>query len=261
VRARRALEALCRSYRKPVLAYIRNHGYDDASAEDLTQAFFARIVESAGLPAADPKKGRFRTYLLVTLQRFLIDANKHTNAIKRGGHTHLRSLDSLNGMECIDQRTPERAFEQAWAAAVLRRALRKLRTEVKAAGKVEMFDHLSEFLAERPDEADYSRVAHILNLRRNTVAVAVHRLRVRLRELVREQLADTAANAAEVERPEQIWIQQLATRMPFGRLLVAVANKHARQLWAMLARGEAYDPHAWIKHPMVQRNAKTMVAA
>jgi len=200
VQARRAFNALCRNYRPPVLAYVRHCGYDAASAEDLTQAFFTRLVERGGLPNADPRRGRFRTYLLSALQHFLIDARAQASALKRGGNTRPRSLDSIRGTKCLDDLTPERAFERAWAHALVHKALRKLRAEVKVVGKVELFDHLSEFLTEHPDESDYSRIAQTTNLRRNTIAVAVHRMRVRLRELVREQLADTAANAADVER-------------------------------------------------------------
>jgi len=203
--ARRALDTLCRNYRPPVLAYIRSHGYA-GDAEDLTQAFFTRFVEQAYHRNADPERGRFRAYLLTALKRFLLDAEDQAHAVKRGGRVRVRSLETLTGIEdsgrngIADEHTPDRAFQRAWVHQVIRTALRKLRNEAKAAGKVELFDHLSEFLAERPDEADYARVAEALNLRRNTLAVAVHRLRSRLRELVREQLADTAADGDELQR-------------------------------------------------------------
>jgi len=204
--ARRALETLCRSYRPPVLAYIRSHGYASDSAEDLTQAFFARFVEQAYHRNADPERGRFRAYLLTALKRFLLDADDQAHAVKRGGRVQVRSLETLTGVGDTggngipDERTPDRAFQRAWAHQVIRTAMRQLRAEAKAAGKLELFESLSEFLAERPDDADYARVAAALNLRRNTLAVAVHRLRSRLRELVREQLADTASSAEEMQR-------------------------------------------------------------
>lgn len=197
--SRRALDALCRSYREPVLAYVRSCGYDAASAEDLTQAFFTRFIEQAGLPNADPTRGRFRTYLLTALQRFLIDAHHQSVAIKRGGRVKLHGLDAIDD-DVADRSTPERAFQRAWVHALVREALRRLRAEAKAAGKLELFEQLREFLAERPGREDYERVARALNLRRNTLAVAVHRLRARLRELVREQLADTSADAADIAR-------------------------------------------------------------
>jgi RNA polymerase sigma factor (sigma-70 family) len=200
--ARRALETLCRNYRPPVLAYIRGHKYDSDAAEDLTQAFFERFIENSYHLSADPQRGRFRALLLTALKHFLLDADDKRHAVKRGGRAQVRSLDASSSDDSLnrvaDKQTPERAFQRAWVHAVIQNALRKLRNEAKTAGKGELFDELSEFLAERPDDADYTRVAEKLGLRRNTVAVAVHRLRNRLRELVREQLADTASDDAEL---------------------------------------------------------------
>ena len=202
--ARRALETLCRNYRPPVLAYIRGHNFDDESAEDLTQAFFEHFIARSVHLSADPERGRFRALLLTTLKRFLIDEGDRAHAVKRGGRAQIRSLDTTSSDDTAnavtDRQTPERAFQRAWVHALIQTALRRLRQEAKEAGKLEMFDALSEFLAERPDEADYTRVAQKLGLRRNTLAVAVHRLRNRLRELVREQLADTAAASEDLAR-------------------------------------------------------------
>lgn len=217
--ARRALETLCRSYRPPVLAYIRGHGYDATSAEDLTQSFFARFVEQAYHLNADPERGRFRAFLLTALKRFLIDSDYHDAAVKRGGRVQIRSTDSMtdsdNSMNRMsDQETPERSFERAWVHTIIEGALIKLRAEAKSAGKAALFDQLSEFLGERPDEADYERVAAALNMRRNTLAVAVHRMRHRLRELVREQMADTAANVAELDNEIKDLHKSLQGLMP-----------------------------------------------
>ena len=189
VRSRRALETLCETYRSPVLAYIRSHGSPADEAEDLTQAFFARFVERADHAHADPVRGRFRAFLLTALKNFLTDAHDRAHAAKRGGYAVVHSLDSqvesMQGGALADEaETPERAFDRAWARTVLQTALNRLRDEADAAGKSVLFAHLREFLIERPDEADYARVAQALSLRRNTLAVAVHRLRRRLRELV-----------------------------------------------------------------------------
>ena len=202
--ARAALESLCRTYRPPVLAYIRRRGYSVESAEDLAQTFFTQFLEQAYHADADPARGRFRAFLLTALKRFLIDANNEAHAIKRGGNVQFRSLEQSttdgNTLDNLaDTETPERAFERSWAAALLESALNRLREEAVHAGKQALFEQLSEFLTERPDEADYARVAAALNLRRNTLAVAVHRMRHRLRELIREELAQTTSTHAELE--------------------------------------------------------------
>ncbi len=194
--ARAALEALCRTYRPPVLAYIRRQGHHGDSAEDLTQAFFARFLEQGYHASADPSRGRFRALLLTALRRFLINAGVEARTARRGGGIRFEPIDedaALAGGE-----TPEQAFDRAWAAAVLGAALRRLRSEADQAGKRELFLQLHPFITEAPDESDYARVAAALGLRRNTLAVAVHRLRHRLRELVREELADTAGNRDEL---------------------------------------------------------------
>ena len=200
--ARAALDRLCRTYRPPVLAYIRGRGYTADVTEDLAQTFFARFIEDAYHTSADPTRGRFRAFLLVALNRFLINQEAEAHALKRGGDISMRRLDDshLNLADIAgDSGGPEHAFERSWAVAVLEAAMRKLRTEAEDAGKLPMFEQLAEFLTERPDEADYERVARSLNLRRNTLAVAVHRLRHRLRELVRAELAQTTAAREDLE--------------------------------------------------------------
>lgn len=202
--SRKALEKLCRTYRAPVIAYIRGRGAGRDDVEDLAQAFFARFIERAFHAHADPARGRFRAFLLTALKNFLADARDEAGARKRGGGFQFRTLDSLGSSQTsqdgiADSDTPEAIFDRAWAQAVLESATRRLRQEARAAGKAALFDALSEFLIERPDEADYARVAELLGMRRNTLAVAVHRLRNRLRELVLQELADTAADSNDLE--------------------------------------------------------------
>lgn len=197
-RARAALEVLCRTYRPPVLAYVRSHVRTHDAAEDLTQAFFARFLERSWYADADRERGRFRTFLLTALKRFLIDADAEAGTLKRGGGYRIESLGgAVETLESGD--SPERAFERAWAEAVLGAALARLRAEAERAGKLALFESLSEFLIEPPDEADYARVAAQLQLRRNTLAVAVHRLRHRLRDFVREELAETTADRVDMD--------------------------------------------------------------
>jgi RNA polymerase sigma-70 factor (ECF subfamily) len=200
--ARVALEALCRTYRPPVLAYIRGRGYPLEAAEDLTQTFFTRFLEHAYHADADPERGKFRAFLLTALKRFLINSDMEKHALKRGGAMRFDALSTDSGDYALADNTnvsPEAEFERGWAVAVLDSALAKLRAEAERAGKGALFEHLQEFLTERPDEEDYASAAAALNLRRNTLAVAVHRLRHRLRDLVREELAQTTVDRENLE--------------------------------------------------------------
>ena len=196
--ARRALEALCRTYRPPVLAFVRSRGYQPDAAEDLTQAFFARFLERAWHSSADPARGRFRSFLLTALKRFLIDANAEAGALKRGGAFRFETLDETQDDGGTQER-PEHVFEREWAQAMLDAAFARLRAEARNAGKLPLFERLSEFLIEPPDDSDYERAAAELNLRRNTLAVAVHRLRHRLRELVRDEISQTISGRGEMQ--------------------------------------------------------------
>lgn len=193
--ARAALEQLCRTYRPPVLAFVRFRGYAADAAEDLTQAFFTRFLERAWYSAADPNRGRFRSFLLTALKRFLIDADAEAAALKRGGGVRFQTLDDDEAWMDAAGDTPDAVFEREWAHAVLRVALARLRAEAEQAGKLALFQRLGEFLIERPDEAEYARAAEDLHLRRNTLAVAVHRLR----ELVHEELLETTSSPTELE--------------------------------------------------------------
>ncbi len=198
----RALDELCRVYRPPVLAYVRRFSGGDAQAEDLTQAFFEQLLLNRTHDAADPQRGRFRVFLLITLKRFLIKQSVQAQTIKRGGGRATYSLESEEefGAVAIDPDTPDAAFERGWAAVVVRQAIQRLQEEAAAANKLELFRALRGFLLESPEADDYARLAVSLGLRRNTLAVAIHRLRQRLRELVREELADTVAEAEHLEQ-------------------------------------------------------------
>jgi RNA polymerase sigma-70 factor (ECF subfamily) len=192
--AHAALEILCRTYRAPVLAYVRRRTGDNETAEDLTQAFFLEFIRRAWHAGADPARGSFRAYLLTAVKRFLADQHAAAHRAKRGGGTVFERIDAADEIEIAGDDDPESAFERDWALAVLAAALARLREEAEAAGKLALFDRLREFLTERPADADYAQVATMLNLRRNTLAVAVHRLRHRLRELVRAEIDETTGN-------------------------------------------------------------------
>ena len=196
--ARAALEALCRSYRPPVVAYVRSRGYAPEAADDLVQGFFLRFLDHAWHAGADRERGRFRAYLLTMLKRYLGSAETEAHAQKRGGGVRIEALDEADGA-VGDDATPEQTFERAWAITLLGRAVSRLRCEAEEAGRIALFDALKTFLVERPDEADYARVADRLGVRRNTLAVAVHRLRHRLQELIREELADTTGSEDDLD--------------------------------------------------------------
>jgi RNA polymerase sigma-70 factor (ECF subfamily) len=199
--ARAALEHLCRIYRNPVVVYVRRVVASPQDAEDLAQAFFLRFLEQRYHADADPARGKFRTFLLTALKRFLANAWDAERAVKRGGGAKPQALESdvLATLAVDAGAWPDREFERAFALAVLDNALKRLRAEAEDAGKGRLFDALHEFLIEPPEPARYAEVAAELGMRRNTVAVTVHRMRERLTELVRTELAETVSNPADVE--------------------------------------------------------------
>ena len=197
--AQEALEQICRAYRGPVLSFVRRSGYAPADAEDLTQEFFARLLEQGWHARADPALGRFRSYLLTALRRFLLDAQDSARARKRGGDQVHVDADETNGLAAPERESPEQAFTRHWMKTVLDRAMRSLEGETRAAGKAELFARLHGFLGESPEPSVYVRMGEELGLRPNTIAVAVHRLRHRLRALVRDELLQTVADPAALD--------------------------------------------------------------
>ena len=199
--ARLALDGLCEAYRPAVLAYVRLRGYGPNDAEDLTQGFFTRLIEKESHASADPARGKFRAFLLTLLKRYLINADVSASRVKRGGGKATLSDDAIanTAADAGAEGDPERAFELAWAVTVVDRAVARLRGEAEGAGKLALFDQLQDFLVELPDEPDYARVADQLGMRRNTIAVAVHRMRQRLRALICMELADTVADPDDVD--------------------------------------------------------------
>lgn len=196
-----ALEHICRDYRAPVLSYVRRAGYSAADAEDLTQEFFARLLERRWHAKADPTLGRFRSYLLTALRRFLIDARASATRRKRGGgHQKVDFEHTCETVPAAASESPEQAFTRHWMSTVLEHAVRRLRAEARDAGKLELFDRLVGFLGEPPDPSVYKALAAELGMRSNTIAVNVHRLRQRLRSLVRLELLQTVADPASLDQ-------------------------------------------------------------
>ena len=197
-RSRAALEELCAAYRPPVLAYVRHSGYGRADAEDLTQSFFLRFLESGWYGRADPERGRFRSLLLTTLRHFLSDQRAQATAGKRGGtDTHEGDVD----VEQIAGGTdPEVAFTRAWMETVLERAMGRLHVECARAGRADQFRQLSSTLVERADAAELQAQAEACGMRANTLAVQAYRMRQRLRQLVRLELLQTVGSREALEQ-------------------------------------------------------------
>jgi len=202
--ARDALEHLCRLYWYPIYAHVRQTVNDPHDAEDLTQEFFRLLIEKNYLGAVDRQRGKFRSFLLVAVKRFLINTHKHDTRLKRGGGQKLISLD----LELAENRlqtdlaaglSPEQIFERRWAQTILDQTLQQLRQEYVASGKQQLFDALSGFLTEESRFGDYTQVADRLGMSASTVAVTVHRLRQRYRQLLREAVRPTVAHAEEIE--------------------------------------------------------------
>lgn len=192
---RLALEQLCRQYRPAALAFVRATGLDLDAAEDLVQGFFERFLARRMHADADPARGRFRVFLRVALRSFIINEGIAADRQRRrpAGFEAGLDPDALG-----DDDGPERAFERAWNLALLDRAMQRLADEAALQGKAALHAQLREFLVERPDGEDYARVAASTGLRTNTIAVAIHRLRQRLRQLVEEEVRHTVVDAGDV---------------------------------------------------------------
>lgn len=202
--AQAALEQLCRTYWYPLYAYARRQGCDREDALDLTQEFFARLLTKNYLARADPHKGKFRSFLLAGIRNLLCDERDKAHRLKRGGRQRVISFDQQAaedryGLEPVDEMTPERLFERSWAATLLERAAIRLREEYAAAGKVELFEQLTEFRLDAPEHRAYASVAARLGWSESAVKSAIRRFRQRHHQLVREEIAHTVANPAEVD--------------------------------------------------------------
>jgi RNA polymerase sigma factor (sigma-70 family) len=201
--ARRALATLCEHYWFPLYAFVRRAGHSAEDAQDLTQEFFVRLLDKNFLAAADGQKGRFRTFLLTALKRFLANEYDRVRAQKRGGGQRFVSLEGMEPearyrREPADTLTPERIFEQQWALTLLEQVLAQLQADMTADGKAALFDALKGHLT-GGRAAGYAATAASLGTTEGAVKVAAHRLRRRYRELLREEIAQTVASPDEIE--------------------------------------------------------------
>lgn len=201
--ARAALEDLCQTYWRPLYVYARRRGYSPEDAEDLTQQFFAWVLERDWLERADQKRGRFRSFLLTSMSHFLSNEWDKSRAQKRGGG-RVVSLDreeaeGLYAQEPSGQLTPEQSFEWRWALALLERVMDRLSAEFGRQGKEDLFAALKPCLLGRRGDQPYAALASKLGMTEGSVKVAVHRLRQRYRQLLRDEIANTVDNPEEIE--------------------------------------------------------------
>lgn len=202
--ARAALEKLCRTYWYPLYAYVRRRGHSPEDAQDLTQEFFAQLLERQSLMCADPNLGRFRSFLLTAMNHFLIGEWKKTQAQKRGGGCPVLSLDWAGAaerfdLEPADNSAPDRIFEKQWALALLGEVLGRLEEEYRTEDKTELFAALKQTLMGTRESQPYGELAARLDMNENAVKVAVHRLRKRYRELIHNEIANTLGEREDVE--------------------------------------------------------------
>ncbi len=199
-----ALEELCRAYWYPIYAFIRRRGHSAEDAADLTQSFFATLLEKEYLADADQQRGRFRAFLLTAVSRFLSKQHDRAAAQKRGGGQRILAIDVVDGEaryqhEPSHDLTPQRIFERRWALTLLDRTLAGLRHEHEAAGKLALFDALKVFLTGETGTPPLRQVAAELQLTEGAVKVAVHRLRQKYRDALRSEIAQTVAGQGDVD--------------------------------------------------------------
>jgi len=203
-RARAALESLCQTYWYPLYAYVRRRGYSPEDAKDLTQGFFACLLERQSLANADPDRGKFRSFILGAMNHFLADERAKLQTQKRGGGHKILSLDLMAAEERFDlepssdDATPDKAFDKQWAAALLNEVLTRLEDAYQREGKMSLFMELKQTLMGTRESQPYAMLAKRLSMNEVAIRTAVHRLRKRYRELLREEIARTVSSPEEV---------------------------------------------------------------
>jgi RNA polymerase sigma factor (sigma-70 family) len=199
-----ALEKLCRTYWRPIHGFIRRQGIRPEEAEDLTQGFFALLLERRDLNAVRKEKGRLRSYLLVSLKHFLADEHRRATAVKRGKGLRLIPLEELRAnepadMEPADPLTAERIYERRWASTLLEQVLTRLKDEYRKAGNAALFDRLKQLLPDEPGAPSQAEIAAKLGMAENAVRQAFHRFRQRYQLLLRDEIAHTVATPSDIE--------------------------------------------------------------
>lgn len=199
-----ALASLCQAYWFPLYAYVRRCGHNSHDAHDLTQGFFARLLDKRDLQSVDPGKGKFRSFMLACVKHFLSNERDRNNAIKRGGGRTIVSIDvdraeQRYAVEPADHLTPEKLFERQWALTLLEHTLATLHDEAVKAGRGEVFDRLQPHLVGEATNETYADHAEILSMTEDAIKATVYRLRKRFQKRLRERIAETVADDSEVE--------------------------------------------------------------
>jgi RNA polymerase sigma-70 factor (ECF subfamily) len=199
-----ALESLCGAYWYPLYAYVRRHGFSKEDAEDLTQAFFAKLLERRDFAGLKQENGRSRAFLLAALKNFMANERDHAGRLKRGGAITHFPLDCQSGetqFQIADRtmRSPDEAYDREWAVALLEQVIVRLREEWAAEGKADRFEQMKIFLTVGKGEIPHAEKAAELGMEETALRVAVHRMRKRYRELLRREVAQTLADPAMVE--------------------------------------------------------------
>jgi len=202
--AQEALEKLCRTYWRPIYGFIRRQGTGAEDAEDLTQGFFALILERKDLNTVRKEKGRLRSYLLTSLKNFLADETRRALAVKRGKGQRLIPLDDIRERERVDversdELTADQIYERRWAFTVLEQVMARLRDEYRSAGNLRFFEQMKQMLMDEPDRPSQAQVASEFDMTENAVKQAFYRFRQRYQTLLREEIAHTVAMAGDIE--------------------------------------------------------------
>lgn len=202
--AQKALEKLCSTYWRPIYGYVRRHGAGTQDAEDLTQGFFALLLERKDLNRVRREKGRLRSYLLTSVKHFLADESRHAMALKRGKGQRLIPFDDIQERDRIetehsDRLTADQIFERRWAFTVLDHVMTRLCEEYRDAGNVRFFDQMKKMLMDDPDRPSQAQVGNELGMTENAVKQAFYRFRQRYQTLLRDEIANTVAAPGDVE--------------------------------------------------------------
>jgi len=202
--AQAALEKLCRTYWRPVYSFVRRQGSGPEEAEDLTQGFFALLLERRDLDAVRREKGRLRSYLLTSLKHFLASEQRRAMAIKRGKGQRLVPLEELSAnerieMEPADHLSADRLYERRWASTLMEQVLRRLKDEYRTAGNAALFDWLKQLLLDEPGAPSRAEIGARMGMTENAVWQAFHRFRHRYQVLLREEISHTVAIASDIE--------------------------------------------------------------
>ena len=214
--AHAALDKLCRTYWPPLYAYVRRSGCSPADAQDLTQGFFLQLLQRDFLDGVDPRKGKFRSFLLASLKHYLSNERDRTHAQKRGGGLAPISIDARDAEgrylhEPADPMTPDKLYERRWALTVLEQALVRLQSEYAASGRGAVFEKLKGELTADAERAPHAGIARELDTTPGAVKVAAHRLRQRFGEVLRAEIAETVARPEDIEEEIQHLFQALGS--------------------------------------------------